>query len=106
MSHPAYEDFRRLRADMRRDGRPLSSVALADGLTRYSERGQEYVDDLKGIIRVNNLEIADGATCRDEDVRFLVTTRGDEVAAELQAEIERLRTSGELAQIIERMYLR
>ncbi len=106
MSHPAYEEFRRLRAESRAQGRPLSSLALADGLTRYSERGQDYVDDLKAIIRVNNLEAADGAVFRDEEIRFLVGTRGDEAAAELRAEIERLRASDELAQIIERMRLR
>jgi len=43
MSHPAYEDFRRIRAQLRAEGEPLSSLALADGLTSYSERGQEYV---------------------------------------------------------------
>ena len=46
---------------MRARGEPLTSIALADGLIAYSERGQAYVDTLKGIIRVNNLEIADSA---------------------------------------------
>ena len=41
MSHPAYEEFRRLRAAARKAGRPLKSMELADGLIRYSERGQE-----------------------------------------------------------------
>ena len=40
-SHPAYEDFRRIRADLKAAGRPVTSLALADGLLRYSERGQE-----------------------------------------------------------------
>ena len=72
MSHPAYEDFRRLRAEARAAGRPLDSMELADGLIRYSERGQEYVDTLKGMIRVNNLDIADDAVFRDEPMRFAV----------------------------------
>ncbi len=105
-SHPAYEDFRRLRAELKAAGKPLSSLALADGLIRYSERGQEYVDTLKGMIRVNNLDVADGATFRDEPMRFIVGAEDAAAAAELRTEIERMRESGELAQIIARMRLK
>jgi len=104
-SHPAYEDFRKLRAELKSRGQPLESLALADGLIRYSERGQEYVDTLKGIIRVNNLDIADDAVFRDEPLRFLVGAGDPESAEALRAEIERLRASGELAKIVERMRL-
>ena len=104
-SHPAYEDFRKLRAELKSTGQPLESLALADGLIRYSERGQEYVDTLKGIIRVNNLDIADDAVFRDEPLRFLVGAGDPESAEALRAEIERLRASGELAKIVERMRL-
>ena len=105
MSHPAYEDFRRLRAEFRAAGKPLSSLAMADGLTSYSERGQEYVDTLKGIIRVNGLDIADNATFRDEPIRFVIGAEDAAAAAELNQEIERLRESGELARIVARMRL-
>ena len=105
MSHPAYEDFRRLRADLRARGEPLSSMALADGLIRYSERGQEYVDTLKGIIRVNKLDIADDAVFRDGPIQFLVGAEDPEAADALRAEIERLRASGELDEIVARMRL-
>lgn len=104
-SHPAYEDFRRLRAELKAAGKPLTSVALADGLIRYSERGQEYVDTLKGIIRVNKLDIADDAVFRDEPRRFIVGADGEEDAARIRADVERMRASGELADIIERMRL-
>ncbi len=104
-SHPAYEDFRRLRAELKAAGEPLTSMALADGLIRYSERGQEYVDTLKGIIRVNGLSIADGAVFRDEPTRFLVGAEDDAAAAQLRQEIEAMRESGELAEIIARMRL-
>ena len=104
-SHPAYEDFRRLRAELKAAGKPLSSLTLADGLIRYSERGQEYVDTLKGMIRVNNLNVADGAKFRDEPMRFIVGAEDAAAAAELRTEIERMRTSGELTQIIARMRL-
>jgi uncharacterized FlgJ-related protein len=105
MSHPAYEDFRRLRAELRAAGKPLSSLRLADGLVRYSERGQEYVDSLKGIIRVNGLEIADDAVFRDEPIRFIVTEGSPEEAAALEQQIAEARASGELAEIYARMRL-
>ena len=105
MSHPAYEDFRRIRAQLRAEGQPLSSLALADGLTSYSERGQEYVDTLKGMIRVNGLDIADGATFRDEPMRFVVGAENSAAAAALREEIEGLRASGDLDLIIARMRL-
>jgi Bax protein len=104
-SHPAYEDFRRLRADLRAAGKPLTSLAMADGLIRYSERGQEYVDTLKGIIRVNKLDIADDAVFRDEPMSFVVPAEDAADAARLRQEIEVLRESGELATIISRMSL-
>lgn len=105
MTHPAYEEFRRLRAELRAAGKPLSSLVLADGLINYSERGQEYVDTLKGMIRVNHLDVADGATFRDEPIRFLLGAKDGASVAEMQKEIERLRESGELASIIARMRL-
>ncbi len=106
MSHPAYDDFRRLRAQLRAAGKPLTSMALADGLIKYSERGQEYVDTLKGIMRVNGLAIADDAVFRDEPIRFIVGAEDEAAAVELRKEIARLRSSGELAQIVERMRLK
>jgi Bax protein len=105
MSHPAYEDFRRLRAELRARGEPLTSMALADGLIKYSERGQEYVDTLKGIIRVNGLAIADDAVFRDEPIRFIVGAEDEAAAAVLREEVVRMRASGELTQIVDRMRL-
>lgn len=104
-SHPAYEDFRRLRADLRASGKPLTSLALADGLIRYSERGQEYVDTLKGIIRVNNLAIADDAVFRDEPTRFVVPASSEAEATSIEERIEELRRTGEIAEIVARMRL-
>lgn len=105
MSHPAYEAFRKLRAEKRAAGEPLRSLDLADGLIAYSERGQVYVDTLKSIIRVNDLDVADDAVLRDEPRRFMVGAESDEDAMRIRQEIEALRSSGELAEIIERMNL-
>jgi len=103
--HPAYEPLRKIRAELRAAGKPLTSLALADGLIRYSERGKEYVDTLKGIIRVNKLDMADDAVLRDEPLRFLVSAESPEAADNLRGEIESLRASDELAEIIARMDL-
>ena len=104
-SHPAYEDFRKLRAELRRDGKPLDSLALAEGLIRYSERGQAYVNTLKSIIRVNNLSIADAAVFRDEPMKFLVGAKDEAEARKIRADIEAARMSGELAEIVTHMNL-
>lgn len=90
---------------MRAAGEPLRSLALPDGLTSYSERGQEYVDTLKGMIRVNGLEIVDDAVFRDEPIRFVVGAEDPEAAETLRQEVEVLRASGDLALIVERMRL-
>ena len=61
-THYRYEDFRRLR-EQQRGGREglvkLDGIELAGGLLAYSERGQDYVDDLRGMMRFNRLHIAD-----------------------------------------------
>lgn len=105
MSHPAYEDFRAIRAEMRRNGEQLDSMKLAEGLTSYSERGHEYVETLQGIMRVNKLTIADNAVFRDEPLRFIVSAENPGDVDKIHAEIEKMRASGELAEILERMNL-
>jgi len=49
----AYSEFRRLRSGMRTKGYPLEVYTVADGLLRYSERREDYVEDLRAMIRVN-----------------------------------------------------
>ena len=104
-SHPAYKSFRKIRSQLRAEGKPLSSLAMADGLTSYSERGQVYVDTLKGIIRVNKLNIADDAVFRDETMKFVVGAASQEEAVELRQRLDTLRMSGELSRIISEMSL-
>ena len=53
-THLAYEDFREQRKTLRMNGEILSGLRLADYLTSYSERKQDYVDDVKKIIESNN----------------------------------------------------
>jgi uncharacterized FlgJ-related protein len=104
-SHPAYEDFRRIRAELKAAGKPPTSLALADGLLRYSERGQEYVDELKSMIRTNQFDLADAATQRDEPVGFAFAVADEEAAQQARARIDEQRKSGELAEILARMRL-
>lgn len=52
-THAAYAPLREIRVRLRRAGRPLTAMSLADGLVRYSERRDEYVDEIKTVIRVN-----------------------------------------------------
>ncbi|GAB4260595.1 MAG: hypothetical protein Kow0092_09530 [Deferrisomatales bacterium] len=51
----AYEPFRKLRARMRARGEPLDPYRLAEGLWRYSERREAYVEEIRRVIRVNRL---------------------------------------------------
>ena len=103
MSHPAYEDFRKLRAKLRAEGKPLSSTVLAAGLIRYSERGQEYVDGLKDIITRNKLDVADDAVFRDGPTKYLVGSMNEESAAKLRLKFEQMQNSGEFEQMLVHM---
>ena len=60
-THEAYRPVRTLRAQARRDGRTVRGVELAAGLLRYSERREAYVEEIRTIIRVNELGRLDGA---------------------------------------------
>ncbi len=53
----AYEGLRALRSHMRQTGQSLDAMQLAAGLTRYSERGEAYVEEIRRIIRGNLLEV-------------------------------------------------
>jgi len=54
-THPAHREFRQLRAQMRRQGNALDSMALAGKLTRYSEERERYVELVRDVISVNSL---------------------------------------------------
>lgn len=58
-SHPAYERLRTIRAELRRQGKRLSSLRLAAGLEGYSERGAAYIEDIRKMILTNDLMALD-----------------------------------------------
>ena len=69
-SHPAYEEFRRVRADMRSQDMPLDSLRLVGTLHRYSERRAAYVRDVRRLITRNSLTDFDTAQLEEsQDAR-------------------------------------
>lgn len=56
----AYEEFRNLRRGMRQAGEALDPHALADGLLLYSIRREEYVDEVRKVVRDNRLHRFEG----------------------------------------------
>jgi uncharacterized FlgJ-related protein len=104
-THPAYEDFRKIRAELRKDGKRLSSLALADGLISYSERGQEYVDSLKSLIRSNGFDLADAAQPRDESLAFALGAADEKAAQTMIDQFEDMKANGKFDQIVAQMRL-
>lgn len=64
-SHRAYKKFRKARQALRRSGGELNGHALAGTLTKYSERGQDYVIGLRNMIDHNDLRALDSARLDD-----------------------------------------
>ena len=54
-SHPAYQSLRSIRIQLRSENKAITGIALAGGLSEYSARGSEYVEELRSIIRYNKL---------------------------------------------------
>jgi Bax protein len=57
--HSKYSGFREERAKMRTSMQPLSGLSLVSELHHYSERRQDYIQDIKSIIQSNNLSALD-----------------------------------------------
>jgi Bax protein len=64
-SHPAYAELRAIRAGLREDGRSPDGHSLADGLTRYSAKGKDYVHTIRAMIRRFDLAAFDAAPDRE-----------------------------------------
>lgn len=52
-THFAYTDLRFMRAEEREEQDIVTSATLTAGLMSYSERGQDYIDELNQMIRIN-----------------------------------------------------
>lgn len=53
--HPAYATLRGIRAKLRDQRQAITGLALAAGLDKYSERGEEYIKEIRSMIRYNDL---------------------------------------------------
>ena len=51
--HYAYEELRNIRQALRENHQPIKAEALVQGLMSYSERGQDYIDELLNMISYN-----------------------------------------------------
>jgi uncharacterized FlgJ-related protein len=76
-THRAYGTLRDERSQMRRAQQNLRGKDLAPKLDKYSERGQDYVDDLLAIIRVNKLDQVDQLQLQHDPVILLVPVRNE-----------------------------
>jgi len=73
--HETYQTLRDIRIRDRRSDDPLSGLEMAEGLLGYSERGEEYVKEIRSMIHYNNLGFY------DEDFRDSVR---DQAPSDLQ----------------------
>jgi Bax protein len=71
-THQAYKGLRARRAELRKAGAKVTGWELANTLTKYSERGQEYVDSLHSLMKVNKLQPTDDAYLGDGPTILLV----------------------------------
>ncbi len=78
----AYESLRARRAQMREAGEPLDGLALAKGLTAYSERGAAYVEEIRSMIRYNELQRMNGLRLAETGRRAAEPVRSEETSAE------------------------
>jgi Bax protein len=60
-THSTYKEFRKERAELRDQGKPLDSIILSQFLNEYAETGNQYVEVLQQIIKQNNLKDFDDA---------------------------------------------
>lgn len=85
-TNPAYLDFRKLREQLREQEQPVTGPAVADGLHRYSVRGDDYVRELRSMILRDRLHRID-ETVAEAEMR-------EEANVQRESRDERLRVAG------------
>jgi uncharacterized FlgJ-related protein len=71
-THRGYETLRARRAELRSSGGKVTGWELAKTLTKYSERGQGYVDSLHALMKTNMLMATDDAYLGDGPTILLI----------------------------------
>ena len=66
-THRAYKALRTARAEYRRLGEPVQAEKLAQGLLPYSQRGEAYVEEIRAMIKGNQLAMLKGVLLDDSD---------------------------------------
>ncbi len=74
-THNAYNKLRQKRFNLRKEGKIATGLALCETLDKYSERGDEYVTDLKKMINYNHLAHFDKANLWDKEVITIAPIR-------------------------------
>ncbi len=71
-THNAYSDLRAKRAELRNNGDMITGTVLAETLTKYSERGEAYVETLKSMMEYNKLSHVDDAYLSTVNPLYLI----------------------------------
>ena len=71
-THNAYSSLRNKRAELRKKDQKITGLLLAETLTKYSERGEEYVKGLKSLMDYNQLSPTDDAYLSNDPPIYLV----------------------------------
>lgn len=69
----AYHKLRVVRAQLRTKHQKITGLALVGTLNKYSERGQDYVDGLREMIRYNKLQFVDNGYLADNRLVHLTS---------------------------------
>ena len=54
-THQAYKSLRRIRSELNLSDQQITGVKLVAGLEKYSERGNEYIEEIRSMISYNGL---------------------------------------------------
>jgi len=71
-THNAYASLRSKRAELRKKSEKITGHILAVQLTKYSERGEEYVKSLRSLMDYNRLGPTDDAYLSDSPAIYLI----------------------------------
>jgi uncharacterized FlgJ-related protein len=76
-THTAYAELRTKRVELRKGGKKITGSVLSETLTKYSERGEEYVKTLQLMMDYNRLNPVDDAYLSDDPPLYLIPVADD-----------------------------
>ncbi len=72
-SHGAYSKMREIRDNIRKQEKRVTGTKLSKGLHKYSQRGDEYVKEIRAMIRQNDLSRANLAFLRQPETKAVTS---------------------------------